>query len=80
VLNYADGAKRTESSGKVRFEKGEATLELVFRDDQIIKFNIESERIPGDWFKSGPADTSLYRQRGDVPGGDRGGASKGASL
>jgi hypothetical protein len=65
-VRYVDGAKHTESSGKVRFEKGEARSELVFRDDQLTKFNIESEKIPGDWFKSGPATIDLYHQRGQT--------------
>ena len=65
-VEYKDGAKNTESKGKVLFEKGQAQSLLVFRDDQIVKFEIESERIGKDWFKAGPADAVLYLGRGQT--------------
>lgn len=63
-VKYVDGAKISESSGKVLFEKGEARSELVFRDDRLVKFDIESDRIPKDWLKAGIADAGLYHERG----------------
>jgi len=60
---YENGAWITESKGKVEFEKGEADAELVFRDNQVVKFHVQSDKIPADWFR-GPASTDLYRERG----------------
>jgi hypothetical protein len=54
----------TQSEGTVNFEKGSATSLLVFVDDQIVEFSIESDDLPDDWFQ-GPADTTLYQQRGE---------------
>ncbi len=58
----ADG-NMLSTSGTVNFEKGKAASELVFVDDKIVKFKVESEQLPDDWFQ-GPAETGLYRQRG----------------
>jgi len=65
-VKYESGAKLTESSGKVLFEKGEARSELVFRDEKLIKFNIASDRIGADWLKAAAVDPALYRQRGET--------------
>lgn len=53
----------TESKGVVHFEKGQADSELVFRDQELVKFHVSSEKIPADWFK-GPVGTALYQERG----------------
>ncbi|MBI4558629.1 MAG: hypothetical protein HY706_13700 [Candidatus Hydrogenedentes bacterium] len=56
------GSSFTESKGTVKFEKGEATSELVLRDGKIVKFNVRSERL-GNWFRQ-LADTAMYRDTG----------------
>ncbi len=60
---YENGATTTESKGTVNFEKGTAQSKVVYRDGQIVEFNVKSDQIPEDWFQ-GPASTELYRQRG----------------
>jgi hypothetical protein len=54
----------TESKGTVNFEHGTAQSELMFRDDLLVRFSIESEQIPDGWFQ-GLKDTTLYQQRGE---------------
>ncbi len=58
----SNGVTRTTSKGTVNFEKGQAQSELVYQDDKIIKFHVQSPQMGNDWFK-GPADATLYRQR-----------------
>lgn len=53
-----------ESSGTVNFEKGKAESNLTFHDDKIVRFQVNSDEMPKEWFK-GPADSGLYRQRGE---------------
>lgn len=55
----------TESEGTVNFEKGAAQSKLVFLDGKITEFNVESEALSTDWFADGPADTTLYEDRGE---------------
>jgi hypothetical protein len=52
-----------ESKGTVNFEQGDASSELKFRNDLLVKFSIESDKMAG-WF-TGPTDTTLYRERGE---------------
>ena len=59
------GVKIVESRGTVEFEKGPATSELVFHNGKLIKFFLSWENFPKDWF-TGPADTALYRRRGEA--------------
>lgn len=58
-----NGVKMTESKGTVNFEKGQATSTLVFRNGLLVDFDVDSDKLPKDWFK-GPADTKLYQERG----------------
>lgn len=58
----SNGVTRTSSKGTLNFEKGQAQSELVYQDDKIIKFHVQSPQIGDNWFK-GPADATLYRQR-----------------
>ncbi len=60
---YEGGAWISQSQGEVHFERGTAQSELVFRDNQLIKFSVRSDEIGDDWFQ-GPADSKLYRERG----------------
>ena len=61
---YEGGVKLTESKGTVNFEKGTARSELRFHNDLLVAFSVTSDRIPDDWFQ-GPADTAIYRRRGE---------------
>lgn len=54
----------TESKGTVNFVRGSAESELMFRNDLLVQFTITSDKLPDGWFK-GPADTALYRSRGE---------------
>lgn len=53
-----------ESKGTVHFQNGDATSDLVLRNDLLVSFSIKSEKIGDDWFK-GPTDSTLYRTRGE---------------
>ena len=59
------GETITKSSGGIQFEKGTASSKLVFLNNKIIQFSIDSDRLPGDWF-NGPAETSFYQQHSEV--------------
>jgi hypothetical protein len=54
-----------ESKGTVHFERGDAASDLVVRNDLLIRFSINSDKIPDDWFH-GPSDVSTYRERGET--------------
>jgi hypothetical protein len=62
-IGYDNGVKTIETRGTVKFEKGTAQSEIHYRDDRIVKFNIDSGQLPDDWFE-GPEGTELYHQRG----------------
>lgn len=53
-----------ESKGIVHFSNGDANSDLVVRNDLLVSFSIKSDKIGDDWFK-GPADSTLYRNRGE---------------
>jgi len=57
------GVTITASEGTVLFEKGEAASELVYKDDLLVKFDVESEALSEDWFPA-DLDTTLYREKG----------------
>ena len=62
ATRFDGGVRRTESEGTVNFEKGTAQSRLVFHNDQLIEFSVESDTLK-DWFQ-GPASTKIYRRRG----------------
>jgi hypothetical protein len=62
---FDNGASLVESKGTVEFEHGSAKSELVFRDGQLVKWLVTSDKIPADWI-NGPLDSKLYRQRGET--------------
>ncbi|MFO0946058.1 MAG: hypothetical protein U1D30_08940 [Planctomycetota bacterium] len=62
--NATEHGTIVESDGTVHFQRGDATSNLEFRDNLLIKFSINSDKIPPGWF-TGPADTTLYRERGE---------------
>ena len=51
-----------KSEAKVQFEKGTATSKLVTLDGQLVRFNVNSERLV-NWFKV-PRETGRYEQVG----------------
>lgn len=59
---FENGKTVEESKGTVRFEKGDASSELVLVDGKLVKFNVESERL-ANWFTE-LSDTALYREQG----------------
>jgi len=59
---YEDGVVVTESSGKIRFEKGEAESKLVLHNGKIVEFNVTSDKL-GQWFTQLPS-TQLYEEKG----------------
>jgi len=59
-----NGLVIVESNGTVNFEKGTAKSEITFVGDQIVKFNVVSDKIPPDWFKSLPS-SELYHKRAE---------------
>jgi hypothetical protein len=62
--NTTDQGTLVHSEGTVNFQKGDATSDLEFLNDLLVKFSINSDKIPPDWF-TGPTDTTLYRERGE---------------
>ncbi|MEM9585812.1 MAG: hypothetical protein AAGA03_00910 [Planctomycetota bacterium] len=56
-LNSA--GKITRCRGQVVFQRGIATSKLVFLNDRLVEFDIESDTLPSGWFR-GPGDTSIY--------------------
>lgn len=58
-----NGIKTGRYQGTVNFEKGQAKSELKFQNDQLVAFNVDSDKFPSDWFK-GPGKTDLYQQQG----------------
>lgn len=63
-VELTDAGKVVKTEGTVKFTKGSAKSQLTFLDDQIMQFTVKSDKMPAGWFK-GPADTTLYRQRGE---------------
>jgi len=57
------GVTTMETTGTVLFEKGEATSELVYQNDLLVKFKVESETLSDDWFPA-DLDTTIYREKG----------------
>lgn len=62
--NTTDKGTFVHSEGTVNFQKGEAKSDLEFLDDLLVKFSVNSDKIPKDWF-TGPTDTTLYKERGE---------------
>lgn len=62
--NTTEQGTFVQSEGTVHFQKGDATSQLEFRNNLLVKFSIESEKIPAGWF-TGPEDATLYRERGE---------------
>jgi len=58
-----NGATLYETKGTATFEKGDAKSMLKYVNGKINAFNIDSDKMPKDFFK-GPASTELYRARG----------------
>ncbi|MBA4020074.1 MAG: hypothetical protein C0483_23145 [Pirellula sp.] len=52
------------SKGTVHFDKGDAQSDLTFTNGKLTAFEINSDKIKGDWFQ-GFSDTKLYRDRGE---------------
>ena len=57
------GVTKTESSGGVKFDKGTAESKLVLANGLIISFHVKSDQL-GNWLTDPPAETTLYRTRG----------------
>jgi hypothetical protein len=62
ATRFHGSVRQTQSQATVNFEKGTARSQLVFHDDQIVEFSVESDTLK-DWFQ-GPSSTELYRRRG----------------
>ncbi len=61
-VSTAQGVQSTDSSGTVRFARGEARSSIVYTNGLISQFSVESDSMKGDWFQ-GPKQTDLYRSR-----------------
>ena len=59
------GKTIVKSSGKMKFERGTATSDLVFLNGKIVSFNIDSDRLGKDWF-NGPTETTFYQKRSET--------------
>lgn len=57
-----NGETTTTSSGTILFDRGEATSEIVYVDDKIVKFKIDSPLLEEKWFE-GPSSSELYFDR-----------------
>lgn len=58
-----NGRAVVETSGKARFEKGEAQAELTVVDGRVHAFRLEAARLPQPWFDSAP-DVAPYEAAG----------------
>lgn len=63
-MNATDRGTVVTSKGVVHFEKGDAKSDLTFTDGKLTAFEINSDKIAGDWFQ-GFGDTKLFRDRGE---------------
>ena len=59
------GETTIKSSGGMQFANGNATSDLVFLNDKIIDFKIDTDRLAKDWF-NGPAESDFYLKRSEV--------------
>jgi hypothetical protein len=57
----ADGT-RLESKATVNFERGTAQSELVFLNDKLVSFKVQSDKLK-DW-RQGPPATAVYEELG----------------
>ena len=77
---YEDGVVVTESSGKIRFEKGEAESKLVLHNGKIVEFNVIGDAPTSTRCIWKLRRSSALAVSGDRPGelcvrcGERGGA------
>ena len=58
-----NGVSKKLSEATVKFDKGTVRSKLELVNDQLISFNVETDKL-GNWMANGPADTALYRERG----------------
>ena len=63
-MNTTDQGTVITSKGTVHFDKGDAKSDLTFTNGKLTAFEINSDKISGDWFQ-GVSDTKLYRDRGE---------------
>ncbi len=63
-MNATDQGTVITSKGTVHFEKGDAKSDLTFTNGKLTAFEINSDKISGDWFQ-GFSDTKLFRDRGE---------------
>jgi hypothetical protein len=62
--NTTEQGTLIQSEGTVHFQSGDAKSELEFLNNLLVKFSIESEKIPPGWL-TGLDDTTLYQERGE---------------
>ena len=63
-MNSTNQGTVITSKGTVHFEKGDAKSDLTFTDGKLTAFEINSDKITGNWFQ-GFDDTKPFRDRGE---------------